>query len=296
MRYLYDFFVQQKKSHKTRVQKDHQDAMWAEVYKSIIGENRFRLACKVTLLRIVDALFCCIILPRTVYVCRASGHCTARPSLAELTQVLYPAGVTGVDRDDGPYESKFYSINEDRGSMIMAVLSVIFLTCFMLLAQLVTLNKSYLAIMGHLAGEWKLVEKCDGNSVASQWDPRRRYKKGDTIVYSYLGFRKSVYMATTNSPEGRPFDLLLRATHYLFRHELGHASTSRIIEKMARIHCAFMLFNVVVIIYYMFMDYTIISLFITLFSNLLGCYGILSTGMIDYEEIEELAQEINNAN
>lgn len=186
----------------------------------------------------------------------------------------------------------FESINPDRGSALITFMSVIVITSVVLLAQLVTLNKSYLATMGHLAGEWKLVQN-KRKEAASQWDPRRRYKKGDLIVYSYPGFRQSVYMATTNSPEGRPFDLFLRATHDLFRHELGHQSTSGIISTAVTVHVAFMAVISCTILYYMAMGYSEQSLLTSLFANVVACCGVLQTGLIGYDELEGVAAELN---
>lgn len=57
-----------------------------------------------------------------------------------------------------------------------------------------------------------------------QWDPKRRYQKGDRIAYN-----DAVYEAASNSPEGPPFDPFLRAAHDLFRDELGHPSSSNVI-------------------------------------------------------------------
>eukprot|EP00546_Thalassionema_frauenfeldii_P022209 CAMPEP_0178906160 /NCGR_PEP_ID=MMETSP0786-20121207/6673_1 /TAXON_ID=186022 /ORGANISM="Thalassionema frauenfeldii, Strain CCMP 1798" /LENGTH=362 /DNA_ID=CAMNT_0020577841 /DNA_START=692 /DNA_END=1780 /DNA_ORIENTATION=+ len=280
------------KNKNSRAQKD-QDSLWAEVYKSIIGENRFRLACKVSLLRIIDALICCVILPRTVTICRATEHCPADPTLAELSKIFYPAGVSEAYRNDSSFDSMFSAINTDKVSLFLNVISVILISSMLLLAQLVTLNKSYFAIMGHLAGEWKPVENEQSGNSASQWDPRRRYKKGDLIVHSYSGFRQSVYMATTNSPEGRPFDLFLRATHDLFQQELGHPSTSRIISTCAKIHLFFMGVVLAFLSYYIWMGYYHSALLVILFANMVACFGVLSSGLLNHRELAHIAAEIN---
>jgi hypothetical protein len=197
---------------------------------------------------------------------------------------LFPQGVSGVYRDNSGYKSVFQSINPDRGSALITISSIVVITSVLLLAQLVTLNKSYLAIMGHLAGEWKLVDNA-GSGIVSQWDPRRRYKKGDMIVHSYPGFRQSVYMATTNSPEGRPFDLFLRATHDLFRHEVGHQSTSRIITTVVKIHLIFMGVIIMTMLYYVMMGYSARSLVTSLCANMVACYGVLQTGLIEHDAV-----------
>ena len=110
-------------------------------------------------------------------------------------------------------------------------------------------------------------------------------------MYSYPGFRQSVYMATTNSPEGRPFDLFLRATHDLFRHELGHPVTSRIVSTVVKIHSVFI--GIVVVYFIVMGDYTEKSFTTMLFANIVACYGTLQIGMMEYEELEDVAAEIN---
>ncbi|EJK77144.1 hypothetical protein THAOC_01041, partial [Thalassiosira oceanica] len=55
-----------------------------------------------------------------------------------------------------------------------------------------------------------------------QWDPKRRYRKGDRITYE-----DSAYEAASNSPEGPPFDPFLRAGGARPLHnELGHPSAT----------------------------------------------------------------------
>jgi hypothetical protein len=238
-------------------------------------------------------VICCALLPRTFYVCRVTGHCPENHTLGELKKILYPAAVSGLYRDDGSHGNMFQWINPDRGSAIVTILSVIFITMLVLFSQLVTLNKSYLAIMGHLAGEWKLVDGKANIGPASQWDPRRRYKKGDLIVHSFAGFSSSVYMATTNSPEGRPFDLFLRATHDLFRHELGHQSTSTVTVMAAKVHLAFVGAIMMVLMSYVYMDYADTALLTALFANVFACFGMLYLGLTDYDEFEDIASEIN---
>ena len=229
----------QQKTQKSRIQKDQQDGPWSEFYKFSSGENRFRLASIIMLLRMIDAVIICAVLPRTGYVCRATGHCPSTPTFHELSRIIFPHDTSGLFRPDSGYKSMFDFINPDKGSAFITILSIFVVSFVLLMAQLVTVNRSYLAIMGHLAGEWKLVDS-KGKEATSQWDPRRRYKKGDLITYSYSGLHPSVYMATTNSPEGRPFDLFLRATHELFQYELGHQSTSGVIAILVVGHIVFM--------------------------------------------------------
>jgi len=278
------------------------DVAWAEKFKPISYENRFRLATQVALSRMIDAALCCAILPRTPYICRATGHCPSNPTLWELSTILFPAGVTEAYRSDGGFPSAFAAVRHDIGSVVAVLVSIIVISGVLLMAQLVTLNKSYLAMMGYIAGEWKLVKNYKGTSVPPQWDPRRRYKKGDLIrahhsfrLGSVVGGGGSVYMATSNSPEGRPFDLFLRATHDLFRQELGDGSTSRMIVAMARIQSVLItMIAALTAFYWMRANTTVTSLATTLVANIVALFGLVQVGFMDNRsELKSIAKEVS---
>jgi hypothetical protein len=118
--------------------------------------------------------------------------------------------------------------------------------------------------MGYISGEWALVDDVDytpddqpntsqrsffqflmegfgftsssssskfnrrSTSTLMQWDPKRRYQKGDRIAYD-----ECVYEAISNSPEGPPFDPFLRTAHDLFSDELGQPMTSYMMSCLA---------------------------------------------------------------
>jgi hypothetical protein len=225
----------------------------------------------------------------------------------ELSKIFFPVGITSALRTDGIYQNQFALITPDRGSALMTILSVIVITWSLLLCQAATLNRSYLGIMGYIAGEWTVVEgdtdpslnnAAGGGGAAttpSQWDPRRRYKKGDLIVQNYPGFGvgQSIYKATSGSPEGRPFDLCLRATHDLFRNELGHPVTSNVIAFCSGIQLALVFLLILMIFGYQLLDYHLGSLLWTLAANLVAAYGTLGVTVPDYSEYHKLAQEIS---
>lgn len=334
------FFGVQKSS-RTKGSKDYHhyyhpqlEVSWSEQYKSIRRENRFRLAFKVMLIRLIDALVCCVWLPRTAYLCRATGHCPSAMTYWELTGILHPVGITSALREDYYHHHKrhsdnvndinnyqyndshnvFESIRPDRGSALAVVLSVVLVSVLLLVAQLLTLDRSYLAMMGYLAGEWKLVDKDElssmnayGAAAPAPWDPRRRYKKGDLILYntSSGGFsvgggssssssRKSrVYMAvSSHPPEGPPFDLFLRASHDLFRHELGHQSTSRILAVAFRIHAVFIALLVGLLALYLLRNDNTAALRTALVANVIALHGLVRVGTTNRAELNTVAKEI----
>jgi hypothetical protein len=140
--------------------RDNQDAVWTERCQSVQTDNRIRLTVNVGLVRWLDNLLVCGILPRTGFACRATGHCPAGAQIWQLSKVLYPAGITTSLRKDGAYGTAFALLAPDRWSAIWTIFGVTMVTGVILLAQAMSSNKSYLAIMGYLcADEWTLVEK-----------------------------------------------------------------------------------------------------------------------------------------
>lgn len=288
--------IQSSKSTKSKAQREVSEIPWAEQYKSIVGENRFRLICKIALLRLLESVFICAVLPRTGFACRFTGHCPEGLSLKELSKVFFPVGITSPLRSDTFYKTESAYVSSDPGATLMTIGSVIIISVSIFFAQAATSNRSYLGIMGYIAGGWSVVDSSDPalfGVTPSQWDPRRRYKKGDLIVQSYPGFGSpTVYMATSNSPEGRPLDLYLRATHDLFRNELGHPATSNIIAFSSAAQLGMSILTVLMILCYQAMDYGYGSLLWTLAANLIATYGILSTAMPNCSEFAGLAQQI----
>mmetsp|Transcript_4242 Transcript_4242/g.6077 ORF Transcript_4242/g.6077 Transcript_4242/m.6077 type:complete len:161 (+) Transcript_4242:522-1004(+) len=153
--------------------------------------------------------------------------------------------------------------------------------------------------MGYISGEWTAVDQSAasfrGENQPAQWDPRRRYKKGDLILQSSPGFgSQTVYKATSNSPEGQPFDLYLRAAHDFFRNELGHPGTSRIIYMVSKAHLAFISLVSLCVGWYVWKDYNYTALTMVLVANLVASYGIVNVGRMNYLELATIGNEMSS--
>lgn len=200
------------------------------------------------------------VLPQTEFVCRYTEHCEPGPLL------WGPSGVTGISgrrfgKGTSLLTSSFDALVGDDFATRLITTSTVLVTAICLVAQMTLMNRTYLAIMGYISGEWELVtETGDGDdedlsvptsrfwpksllydifgvgpkpaqphlfrrsaNTLMQWDPKRRYQKGDRIAYD-----DAVYEAVSNSPEGPPFDPFLRAAHDVFSDELGHPSSSNL--------------------------------------------------------------------
>jgi hypothetical protein len=226
--------------------------------------------------------------------CRHTGHCQEGLTFRELAKIMYPVGITSPQRSDVFQRSEASLGLAHFVATMWTVLSVAVTTVSILLAQATTLNRSYLGNMGYIAGGWAVVDRSDpclmGASL-SQWDPRRRYKKGDLIVEQF--FRNpTIYKATSNSPEGRPLDVCLRATHALFSDELGHPSTSTVIAFCSTAQLGMMTHTVLLILAYMSLGQRYGSFMWILAANVIGSYGIVRIVRPPYDELQDLAEQI----
>ena len=192
----------------------------------------------------------------------------------------------------------------DLKALILTVLSVIGISVTLLLAQAVTLNGSYLAVTGYICGEWievtdlqKESQNKGGSSNPSQWDPKKKSTRRADIVAVNRPFsfpRQVFYKATSNAPEGKPFDVFLRATHDMFRNELGHPSTSKLLTFAIHgylIFIAVLLFDVLVS--GLVSDTSHGKLF-ALAGNIIACYGAVKAGLTKSSEVGRIAAEVAN--
>ena len=254
-----------------------------------------KLIFSVAFLRIIENVFVALVLPLSGYACRATGHCTASVQLWQLSTLLFPVGINSPLRTDSNIGNSS-DYNADYFATFLVATSIVAVSALLLLAQAVTLNGSYLAIMGYLSGEWTQVEDPSVNNSSihpSQWDPRRRYKKGDIIVVngSFWFPRQAFYKATSNSPEGRPFDMFLRATHDMFRNELGHPVTSRILAVAFHWHLTFISVLVVITLGNALIRGNFSNgMLATLVANMVAGYG--GIGLTRRQELHKLSEEI----
>jgi len=327
--------------------RDHKP--WLEQYQSIIQEHRFKLICKITLIRVIENVFICAILPRTEFACKTTGQCANKSGLLELTKVMFFQGITSPLRNDFYQGSNSNSNNNNNGAGekpfsvgenvlrpdtmigIMIGISVVVITLSLLSAQAATLNRSHLGITGYLAGGWIIVDDDDDNNnnpdnessllnnnkkktnnkdssistlqqlqqqqkeqQPSEWEPRKRYKKGDIVKYGRGA--GTIYKATTNNPEGVPYDLFLRSTYKLFRNELGHPATSRVVAFVSTIQFGLISTLILLILIYQLVleldDNSTTPLLWTLAANLIAVYGTVSIAVPNYNEFDQLATSI----
>jgi hypothetical protein len=109
---------------------------------------------------------------------------------------------------------------QDSFSATWITIDLIVIPIILLCSQALLLNRSYLAMASYFSTEWTWIgpERSSPNHYSSSsssrgiqqqqqvanatvWDPRRKYKKDDVVVYG-----KNLYRAALDQPEGRPSD------------------------------------------------------------------------------------------
>lgn len=251
--------------------------------------------------RILDYLFCCAVLPRTTYICRATGHCSPGAPVWELSKVMFPAGISDPLRGDGTSFTSNSMPPDHTYSLIFTFVGVAGVSTLLLLAQALLLNKSCLAMMGHHVGEWKYIGPANKSSTATAssvsvpWDSRRKFKKGDLIVYPPSGSRRqqSIYRATTNTPEGPPADDHMRMAHDWLELELGHSSTSPFLQVAGEIQLGYLFLNVIMVLFFFsWKSPAAPGAFTALVANWLAAHALLTVGTTNYSQLNRLNAEI----
>ena len=256
------------------------------------AESRMNLLFSVRLIRMLECVFVCGLLPRTRFVCRATGHCGQGGELWQLTKVLYPAGITTPLRRDISFSLD--TVASDRFSALYCILGIVLVSLCLQLAQSVLLNKTYLAILAYVSDEWELVEGSDMSAPPPAWDVRRRYKKGDLILYPATGKRQRVYRAVATAPEGKPVDEYFQPEHDLFRTEHGHPATSNLLRRAAGTELLIIGFQFLMWLVAKFaFGYKADGLVTATLAHALAAHALSTLGSVNYNEMSRLAAEIS---
>lgn len=272
--------------------REDQDIAWNERYRPITTANRLRLSFHIRIIRMIEHVFLCGLLPRTTFVCRATHHCSSGAEAWQLTKVLYPAGITTALRRDIGYA--LGTIASDRISALYCIVGIALVSFVMQVSQSVLLNKSYLAIMAYISNEWDLLKDADMSNPPAAWDVRRRYKKGDLVLYPPTGPRQQVYQAISNAPEGRPTDTQLQFEHDLLGMELGHPATSNLLSKAAALQTVVTAVHVFCFILARIVGgYEASGLLFATIAHMVAAHALNTIGTVDYDAIHQVSTEIS---
>lgn len=245
---------------------------WSETYKPISSNesDRFQLYFTVAILRVIENVILCVILPQTEYACKATGHCYKDTALLELNSVPGMIGATS--------RSMYDNLMKDYVSIIIVCLSVTLVTTLILLAQAVALDKSFLALKGYMH-----FDATNGPRTSSTNSVKKGGKKhssgndnkDDSMLKCFYNVSSHIHQMGAS----------------MFVNELGALSSSRILAVCSHVHVMFSLFLIVVWILYSLCGkncYALVLTFIAVFNSA----GAMEIGLVEFDELESIAKEI----
>lgn len=268
------------------------DAPFPERLISLASDNRFRLFYNVRTLRICENIILCGVFPRLNFVCRATGHCPAGADPWELTYILFPTGIRTPRRTDVSLMGTGSWALMERGAALWVWIGIGWLTFGLLTAQMVVLNRTYMATLSYISSEWELV--LDKDLIASKppvWDARRRYKKGDLVLCS-VGRRPSVYRATINAPEAIPSYQQKIAEHLDLKRELGHPGTSSLLVEVAERQTILLAMHATILFVTYCCRYSTAGRFTSVAAHALASFALETVGVQNLQELRSLNAEI----
>mmetsp|Transcript_21810 Transcript_21810/g.32635 ORF Transcript_21810/g.32635 Transcript_21810/m.32635 type:complete len:560 (-) Transcript_21810:74-1753(-) len=255
----------------SKSRKDDSSVPWAEQYKPIAVENRFRLVFNVIIFRVIENVFLCAILPMSELVCTVSGRCEPGPRLWERI------GIPGV-KGTKPDLTMFSFIMKDYVFCFGVALSAASITFILLLSQVVTLDKAYLSIMGYIStGESDFSEASSRRGAGGH----RKNRRGDTS------------QAKLTVDRGGLSEHYLQFVNKLFSDELGPPSASNIISHVVDWHFQFILFLAGTCAVYFCMNYNCTAAAFLLWANVVACVGATEIGLADANEFQEIGEDIS---
>jgi len=289
------------------------DVAWAEQIISIQHQPRLHLYTFTILLRIIEALWLCVILPQSAFTCKVTHHCESGLSFYN-------------QRNSSVY---YQSIVWDSFTTLIIFVSVLFLSFHCLVGQMILLHRNYLSPIGYLTCETVSNFKQNPSSIDdyvndtavettyTNFSPNRNHTPSSSSRRYYRRSPTTPANSTNNPPSSNItpshydttdvpsyknsftnniFSSLLFNIHMLFSYELSHPSTSFILNIMA--YAQFVIFVLFLLLYLFlsfFHTYDLTALQLVLLAHGIPTWRCLvKIGVTDSAELNGIATDINN--
>eukprot|EP00551_Chaetoceros_affinis_P010057 CAMPEP_0203671452 /NCGR_PEP_ID=MMETSP0090-20130426/7234_1 /ASSEMBLY_ACC=CAM_ASM_001088 /TAXON_ID=426623 /ORGANISM="Chaetoceros affinis, Strain CCMP159" /LENGTH=650 /DNA_ID=CAMNT_0050536529 /DNA_START=481 /DNA_END=2433 /DNA_ORIENTATION=+ len=276
------------KSHKQK----RKEKIWPESYMSITTSNKFSLYAKILLIRIVENLIVCAILPQSLYVCKATGHCNVEPTIFEI------GNPTAIHRGYNlkGNRSMFDNLIQDRFAGYVIGISVVMISALVLLGQIVVLDKSSLSLEAYncIQGSKRNSHKLnDGHSGRKGGGGKRSSSANSHDTNSFWNDNNGSGGNGQNNEKKR--NVLSDVRNFVYRTfslELGALSTSRILSFIFTVYTVHVILVVIFAMFYSLTGRDWYPLVLTLVAIFTAAGGS-DVDTADFDELESIASEIN---
>lgn len=252
------------------------DLPWAEQYKSIVTENRYILHFKVIFIRMVEYMILCVVLPRSEYICKVTGHC-------EVETMIFESGNPTLVGAKG--KSMYSNLVHDTFQGGLIYITAFVTTFIILISQMIVLNRSHLALQSysHTTGmpSKKLnVKKFGTNKNESHAFDFSGENGSDPSQQSY-GQREKIFMFV---------EQIKKRVQNVLENELGALSTSRVLAVCACVQVTWTIIVIIVWGYYACMGkewHSFVLLYLALFGS------SVEIGYPDKRVLSKISDEIH---
>lgn len=257
-----------------KLSKKRSEVPWCEKYSSIMDTDRFFLHLIVSVLRVLEYFILCFILPRSEYICKASGHCDIGISMFELGSLAIKG-----HRGRSMYDRLIYDMPL---AWLIGFITVL-IPSLVFLSATVTLDRSRLAINAFLQqAEPKMIRRA---SLTKKIEPTESDFDFSEFLSSNLQANKGIFSALKH------FHRNLKSPMYkIFADEVGPLSTSRILSICSTIHLVMSTSIMVLFIFYYVTNrywHPLVLLYLSFFSS------APDPGSLDYSSLKRYADHIS---
>lgn len=275
--------VEYQKSHKQK----RKEKSWCERYMPITTGNRFQLYLKVIIVRIIESVIVCAIIPQSSFMCKATGHCNIEPTIFETGD---PAVIQS--RLRGESNSMFDNLIYDHLAANLITISIIVTSSSMLLCQLLVLDRSSLSLEAH-----NCVQGVSNNAMrTSDSIHRRGGKKHTSSGHEFHKFWNENTSSGANATLGDMKRNLLTdikdAVYGYFSLEIGALSTSHILSYIFYAYTTHALIVVMLAMFYFATGRDWYPLVLTLIAIFTAAGGS-DVETADFDELDLIARDIN---
>ena len=275
--------VEYQKSHKQK----RKEKNWCERYMPITTGNRFQLYLKVMIVRIIESVIVCAIIPQSSFMCKATGHCNIEPTIFETGD---PAVIQS--RLRGESISMFENLIYDHLEANLITFSIVITSSLMLLCQLLVLDRSSLSLEAH-----NYVQGISNNVMRTSDSVHRRggKKHGSIGNESHKFWKENVSNganATLGDTKRNLSTDIKDAVYEYFSLEIGALSTSHILSYIFYAYATHALIVVMLAIFYFVTGRDWYPLVLALIAICTAAGGS-DVETADFDELDSIARNIN---
>ncbi len=228
------------------------------------------------LVRIIENVIVCAIIPQSSFMCKAIGHCSIEPTIAEIGDSTL---IHNISRGQG--HSTFENLIYDRLAANMILLSIVITSALNLLGQLLVVDRCSLSLEAY-----NFIQQAQASDSLLKRGGKK-FNSNNNESYKFLNESPSI---DSNKNLLRRIRLVV---YKCFSLEFGALSTSNMLSYIFYAYTVHALIIVLLAILYSSTGRDWYPLVLTLIAIFTAAGGS-DVDTADFDEVDEIAREINS--